>query len=86
MPTLEVAASFDHFVGADQQCRRKSETERLCRLRVHNEAKPGRLFDREIGGLFTLEYLVDKDCGPTVQSNETWAIRYQSAGLSISPS
>src|SRR6266481_283671 len=24
-------------VGADQQCRRKSETERLCRLRVHDE-------------------------------------------------
>jgi hypothetical protein len=59
---------LDHLVGADQQCRRKSETERLCRLGVQNEAKPGWLFDREISGLFTL--VSTEESG--VASNPTW--------------
>jgi hypothetical protein len=53
---------FDHFVGSNKQRWRKIEPERLCCLRIHNEASPGRLFDRVVH----LQDLIDEDCGAAV--------------------
>src|SRR5215469_9891276 len=43
--------SFDHLVGARQQCRRHGETERSRRDQVDDQIKLGRLLDRKVGRL-----------------------------------
>src|SRR6266446_9858263 len=48
-------ALFDHLVGADEERGRNCEAERLGGFQVDRHLKFGRLHDRQIGGLFTLE-------------------------------
>jgi hypothetical protein len=56
---------FDHLVGAGEQCRWHNDAKRLCGLQIDHQLELGRLFDRQVGRLRTLENLVDEDGGPT---------------------
>jgi hypothetical protein len=51
--TLARQQSFDHFIGADEQCWRyiELEPERLRYLEIDDEIKPCGLLDRQIGRL-----------------------------------
>jgi hypothetical protein len=58
---------FDHLVGAQQQRCRHFDAECLGGLEVHHQFELGRLFDRQVGRLRTLENLVDESGGPTTK-------------------
>ena len=49
--------SFDHLVGAQQERRRQLDADRFGGLEIDDQLKPGRLLDRQIGGLRTVENL-----------------------------
>jgi hypothetical protein len=60
----QIAALFDHLVGARKQCRWHKDAKRLCGLQIDHQIELGRLFDRQVGRLRTHENLVDEDAGP----------------------
>src|ERR1700730_3418167 len=51
----QITTSFDHFVGAGQQCRRNCEPEQLGGLKIDCELELRRLHDGEIGRLLALQ-------------------------------
>ena len=57
--TQQTASLFDHFVGQREQRRGNDEAERLCGLEVYHQLVLGRLLDRELGGLLTLQNAID---------------------------
>ena len=59
--------SFDHLVGAGEQHRWHDDAKRLCGLQIDHKLVLGRLFDRQVGRLRTLEDLVDESSGPTLK-------------------
>src|SRR5262245_64190387 len=61
--TRLVSSAFDDLVGAGKDCRRNGEAESLRGLEVDEEFEFGRLFDRQIGGLFAFENLVNIGTG-----------------------
>jgi hypothetical protein len=65
VPNSEVGASFYHLVGASEEARRNFETKRLRGFQVNYEHEFGRLLDRQVGRLRTLENPVDEDGGLT---------------------
>jgi hypothetical protein len=52
------AASFDHLVGAGEQCRWHSESERIRRLEIKHQIVLDRRLHRQVGRLFALENAV----------------------------
>jgi hypothetical protein len=64
------AASFDDFVGADEDRLWHGEAERLGGLEIDNQLECGRLLDRQIGALGVLENLPGVDADLTVDRNE----------------
>jgi hypothetical protein len=56
-------SAFDDLVSAGKDCRRNGEAKGLRGLEVDEEFKFGRPFDRQIGGPFPLENLVNIDAG-----------------------
>src|SRR5436305_622770 len=61
VPTTEVAASFDHFVGAKQHRRRYIDAEHLGNLQVDYRLELRWLLNRDVGRISTLQYLVDEN-------------------------
>jgi hypothetical protein len=53
------ATSFDHAIGAGEQCRWHAEAERLRSLEIDNQVKLGRLLDRNVSRLGPSQYHVD---------------------------
>ena len=47
----ELRGSFDHLVGAGEQCRRHVQANRLRHDQVNDEVELSRRLDRKIGGL-----------------------------------
>ena len=55
----QISPLFDHLVGAGEQGWRHFEAKRLGSLEVDNQLEFGRLLDRKIGRLLTLENAID---------------------------
>ena len=58
VPTTEVAASIDHFVGVREQRRRDINAEGLRGLQIDDQLEPGRQLDGEIGRFRTFQDLL----------------------------
>src|SRR5882757_2268207 len=56
----QITALFNHFVGAGEEYRRHNDIKRLCSLQIDHQFVLGRLFDRQVGWLRSLENLVDE--------------------------
>ena len=52
-----MVASFDHLVGAGEERGRDGEAEGLRRFEIDGQFVPGRLLDRELGGLLAFRIL-----------------------------
>ena len=53
--SCQQATSFDHLVGAGDEGSRKIEAEGFCRLQVNDELELGRLHDKELVGMGSLD-------------------------------
>src|SRR5271165_345702 len=60
--SLRLAHLFDHLVGAGQYCRQHVEAQCLGSFEVDDKLEFGRLLDRQVTGLFTLEDAIDIGC------------------------
>src|ERR1700733_9961482 len=63
VPKAKLACSFDHLVGQRQHRRWNFEIDRFRSLEVEHEQIARRLFEREIGGLRSLENPIDQGGG-----------------------
>src|SRR6266568_1664982 len=75
--------SLDHVVSPDEQCRWHDDAERLCGLQIDDQFELGRLFDRQVGRLCTLEYLIDENGAPTILIRIIRAVAQKEARLRI---
>src|SRR5712664_826601 len=79
----QTTALYDHLVGAGEQCRWHNDVKRLCGLQIDHQFELGRLFDRQVGGLRTLENLVDENGGPTIKVSVISSVGQEEARLCI---
>ena len=64
---IKLLALFDHLVCAEEYRGWHGQAERFGSLNVDHQFELGRLFDRQVGRLRTLENLVDENGGPTIK-------------------
>src|SRR5690348_13221696 len=74
-------ASFDYLVGACKQGGWHFEAERLGNLEVDDQFELGGLLDRQVGGLYALEDLIDEAGGTVVEIRIVHAVAQQPAQL-----
>src|SRR4029453_5750254 len=72
--------SFDHLVGAGDECPRDLEAERLSCLKVDDQLDFRGLLDCQVGRLFALENPAGVHAGLAVRINNTAAVAHQAAG------
>jgi hypothetical protein len=77
---LCLAHSFDHLVGAGEQRRRHGQTEHPRGLEIDHQLEFGRLDDRQVSWLGTLDYLPSINASLANSSCETRSIADQAAG------
>src|ERR1700730_17011470 len=73
--------SFDHLVGEREQRRWDFEAERLCCRKIDDQFEFGRLLDRKIRGIDTVEDLVDIGRRAPPQLDLVRAVAHQRARL-----
>src|SRR5262249_118521 len=74
---------FDHLIGEDVELRRDRYPESVGGLTIDHQVEFGRLLDRQVAGLCTLENLVDKRRGATEEIEEVLAIAHQPTSLHV---
>src|SRR6516162_8094664 len=80
-----VRASFDHLVGAQQQCRGKVDTERFRGREIDGEIELDRILNRKVAGFHTTQNLVHVDrCAPKLV-DVARRIRHETAGAYVLP-
>src|SRR5450755_4149039 len=72
-------ASFDHLVGAGEDCWWNGERKRLGSLEIDHQFELGWLLDRKVGGLRAAQNLVDIVRGAPKQIRHVWPIGHQTA-------
>jgi|RhiMetdeSRZDD1v2_1073273.scaffolds.fasta_scaffold262853_2 dihydrofolate reductase len=82
-PKADIAASFDHLIGAGEQRRWHSETERFGSLQVDDEIILGRRLHREIARFLALEDAINIGGRARVLVTKIRPIRYQSSSDNI---
>src|ERR1700730_13201467 len=80
---LCLAHLFDHLVGEDVELRRDHYPESVGGLTIDHQVEFGRLLDRQVAGLCTLENLVDERRGATEKIEEVLAIAHQPTSLHV---
>src|SRR5262245_48871534 len=83
--TPDVAASADDLGGLEEEGWRNGEAERLSSLEVNDEVERRRLLYWQVGGLGTLQDLVDIDGGAAADVGRVWPIGHEAAGLHKRP-
>src|SRR5262249_46531142 len=77
--------SFDHLVGAQQQCRGKVDTERFRGREIDGEIELDRILNRKVAGFHTTQNLVHVDrCAPKLV-DVARRIRHETAGAYVLP-
>src|SRR4029453_15369436 len=66
--------SFDHLVGAGEQCWWDFEGESLGRLKIDGEFKLRRLLDRQLGRCCAFQYFVDIHGNPSEELGKARAV------------
>src|SRR5262249_15073715 len=75
-----LAHSFDHLVGAGDECRRHFEVEHPCGLSVNDELELADLLDRQFPRLRTLEDATGIDADDTPRIRDVGSVAHQPAG------
>ena len=65
---------FDHLVGDGNQRRRDLEAERLRRFEVNDQLECCWLLNRQVGGIGTLDDLVDVNGGASTKIGNVYAV------------
>src|SRR5262249_23556388 len=73
--------SLNYLIRPRQQRRRDGQAEGLGGLEVDDQLELGGLLDGEVGGLGTLEDLVDKRCGAAIQTGCTVPVGHEAPSV-----
>src|SRR5262249_28749214 len=77
--------SFDHLVGERKKRWRNGEAERLRGPQIDDQLELGRLFDRQVSGLFTPENPVHVDCRAFRQGVKVGSVGHEPTGVRKEP-
>src|SRR6516164_93527 len=75
--------SFDDLVGDGEHARRNSQPERLGRFHVDDQVKLGRLHNRKIPRLITLENPPSVDPNLMIGIPNAWSVAHQATSRSV---
>jgi hypothetical protein len=74
---------FDHLVGLGEQRGRHGEAEAVSSLHIDHQLELGRLLDRQVRRLCTLEDLVHVDSGAPIQIRKVRSVGHKAAEIDI---
>src|SRR5215831_17637750 len=75
--------SFDHLVGDGEHARRNGQPERLGRFHVDDQVELGRLHNRKIARLITLENPPSVDPNLMIGIHNAWSVAHQATSHSV---
>src|SRR5260370_15551212 len=78
--SLRLAHSFDHLVGAGEQCWRDGEAERFCGFEIEDQLELGWLLNGQISRFGASQNLVKVVRGFATHLSEIWPVTNEAAG------